>query len=80
MRSPIIVKVDRNGVDAEGNDTNLIAAAEPVRLGYMVNVPILAEYPDGKLRQGNLMRITPAGLEYFRRVVPLDIRNPEGSA
>ncbi len=75
-----IVKVDWNGVGANGEDFHSIAAPEPVALGYMVNVPTLIEYPNGKLAEGNQVMITPRGMEYFKREVPLEIRDTEGAA
>lgn len=75
-----IVKVDWNGVDAGGEDFHFFASPEPVALGYMVNVPTLIQYPDGKLAEGNQVKITPRGLEYFKREVPLEIRDTEGAA
>lgn len=79
-RLPPIVKVDAKGLTADGDDTNLYAGGESLRLGYMVNVPILAEYPDGKLYDANLNKVTPKGLEFFHRELPIALRMPEGSA
>ncbi|RLQ87081.1 hypothetical protein D8780_01480 [Notoacmeibacter ruber] len=66
------------GITANGDDVNLHASADQVRLGHMINAPILAEYPDGTLKTGNLVRITPAGLEWLRRNAPVELRRPEG--
>lgn len=75
-----VVKVNWNGVGTDGEDYNLRASPEPVALGYMVNVPTLIQYPNGKLAEGNQVKITPRGLEYFKREVPLEIRDTEGAA
>lgn len=77
---PAIVRVDANGMTAAGDDTNLYAGGESLQLGYMVNVPIVAEYPDGKLYDAALIQVTPKGMEFFRRELPIEMRKPEGSA
>lgn len=77
---PTIVKVSAAGIDADGNDVTLHAAADQVRLGHMVNVPVLAQYPNGEIRSGNVVMITPKGLEFLKREVPVDMRKPGGSA
>lgn len=77
---PPIVKVDARGIAANGDDVHLHANAEQVRLGHMINVPVLAQYPNGEIRDGNLIRITPKGMEFLKRALPIEMRGTEGSA
>ena len=75
-----LVKVDANGITADGDDTRLAAQPHAVAAGYFVNVPVLAQYPDGAIRTGTIAMITEKGMEHFKRTMPLDMRTPGGTA
>lgn len=75
-----VVKVDWDGKDATGGDYTVVATPEAVALGYMHNIPTLIQYPDGRVQTGNQVMVTPKGLEFLKREVPVDIRDPQGSA
>ncbi|CAB4324930.1 hypothetical protein [Brucella sp. 191011898] len=75
-----VVKVNWKGVGSDGEDYHFHAAPEPVAKGYMINVPTLIQYPDGKIAEGNQVKITPAGLEFFRREFPVGERDAQGRA
>ncbi|MQX77570.1 hypothetical protein [Sinorhizobium medicae] len=75
-----IVKVDWSGKDAAGEDYLLHAAPELVARGLMVNVPTPIQYPDGRIETGNQVKITPSGLAFLKREVPVGLREPEGRA
>lgn len=49
-------------------------------MGYMINIPTLIQYPNGKIETGNLVKFTRAGIEYFKRNMPVELRDAEGSA
>lgn len=66
MNLPII-KVDRKGRDAMGEDYTHEAAPHIVAAGYMINIPTLIQWPNGKVETGNLVKITPTGVEYLKR-------------
>lgn len=75
-----VVKVDWSGHDLAGEDYHLHASPEPVALGYMINVPTLVQYPDGTLKAGNQVKITPLGMEYFKREMPVEIQEVRGNS
>lgn len=75
-----VVKVDWEGKGTMGEDYNFVAAPEATALGYMLNIPTLIQYPDGKIKTGNRIKITPKGMEMLKRDVPLEIRDTEGTA
>jgi hypothetical protein len=62
-----IVKVDKDGCDAAGDDYTHVAAPHIVAAGYAINLPTLIQYPNGKIDTGNLVKFTPAGVEYIKR-------------
>lgn len=62
-----IVKVDRDGRDTSGEDYTHAAAPHIVAAGYAINFPTLIQYPSGKIETGNLVKFTPAGVEYIKR-------------
>ncbi|TRB03481.1 hypothetical protein EXN61_21705 [Agrobacterium tumefaciens] len=75
-----IIDVNRNGQSPDGETYDQVAAPYPVEMGYMVNVAVKLRYPNGKLRNGNKVMITPKGMEFFQREMPLSIRNTTGGA
>lgn len=75
-----VVQVGYDGKDSAGEDYHLRAGDEPLAKGYMVNIPTLIQYPDGKVAEGNQVKITPKGMEWLQRNVPIDIREPQGGA
>ncbi len=74
------IDVDAHGRDAEGNSYDNTAAPESVAAGYLINEPVILRYPNGRLARANEVQVTPCGLEWLRRVMPLDARNIGGSA
>lgn len=79
MTRPVI-KVGISGKASDGEEFDHAAIPEMVNAGYMINRPVILEYPDGVRVTGNQVRITPAGMDFFRRTVPLEIRNTAGEA
>lgn len=62
-----IIKVDKDGLDAAGDDYTHVAAQHIVAAGYAINVPTLIEWPNGYIETGNIVKFTPAGVEYIKR-------------
>jgi hypothetical protein len=75
-----VVQVDWNGRDAAGEEYTYSAADEPLKQGLLVNVPTLIQYPDGRLATGNRIAVTPMGLDWLTRSMPLGARNAQGEA
>lgn len=75
-----IIDVNRKGQSPDGETYDQIASPFPVEMGYMVNVAVKLRFPNGKLRDGNKVMITPKGMEFFKREVPLSIRDTKGGA
>ena len=75
-----IVKVGFDGKDVLGDDYTIVAAPEAVARGLMINFPTLIQYPNGKIKTGNLVKITPAGLAFFKRELPMELRGTVGTA
>ncbi|ATN34124.1 hypothetical protein ACO34A_09930 [Rhizobium sp. ACO-34A] len=62
-----IIKVDKHGRDAAGDDYTYFAAPHVVAAGYAINQPTLIQYPNGKVETGNLVKFTPSGVAYIKR-------------
>lgn len=62
-----IIDVDANGTGSDGEDYTSYAARAVVAAGYLVNVPTLIRYPDGRVTHGNQVRVTPKGLTRLAR-------------
>lgn len=77
--SASIIKVDRNGLGPDGDSYDHLANPDLVRAGYMVNRPVLIQYPDGRLKEGNEIRLTAKGIEHLRRNLPVEDRAPAGN-
>ncbi|WCK26659.1 hypothetical protein [Agrobacterium pusense] len=75
-----IIDVNKRGVSADGQTFDEFASPYPVQMGYMINVAVKLRFPNGKLRDGNKVMITPKGVEFFKREVPLSIRDTKGGA
>lgn len=75
-----VVKVDWSSKDATGEDYSVYAASEAVARGFMINVPTLIQYPDGKIKTGNQVRVTTAGIQHLKREMPVEMRASEGRA
>ncbi|MDG3578358.1 MULTISPECIES: hypothetical protein [Rhizobium] len=75
-----VVKVDWSSKDVTGEDYSVHAVPEAVVRGFMINVPTLIQYPNGKIKTGNQVKVTPAGLDYLKRQMPVEMRAPEGQA
>lgn len=75
-----VVAVDAHGRSAEGDEFNERAAEDIVAAGLMVNQAVVLEFPDGTRRTGNQVLVTPAGVEWLSRNMPVEIRDPKGQA
>ena len=75
-----ICKVDENGVGINGEDFTNVATDEMVDQGFMVNRPVLLQYPDGSMVESTQVFVTQSGLEFLRRQVPLELRETSGAA
>ncbi|NBB52013.1 hypothetical protein GVN24_27390 [Rhizobium sp. CRIBSB] len=64
-----VVRVDQNGCDANGDDYTHTAAPHIVAAGYAINQPTLIQYPNGKIETGNLVKFTPTGVEFIKRLM-----------
>ena len=62
MSRPHIIKVNNQGIDAEGNDYNFRAYPHVIEAGIMVERPVLLQFPDGQLREGVEVMLTRKGL------------------
>lgn len=56
-----IIKVDDNGVSADGETFDMVASPDAIRDGLMVNVPVTLVFPDGRRFDTTEARITPFG-------------------
>ncbi len=66
---PEIIDVDEDGFDADGQEFSLEGCADRVRAGLLVNQPVRLRYPDGRVRAGNRVLITPAGRARIARLL-----------
>ena len=66
MRAPQIVDVDDQGERLDG-EPMMTATRQAIRAGFMVNVPIVLRYPDGRLVEGHEARVTPKGMAVAAR-------------
>jgi hypothetical protein len=46
----------------------------------MINQAVVLEFPDGTRRAGNQVLVTPAGIEWLSRNIPVEIRDAKGQA
>ena len=56
-----IIDVDEDGFDAEGTEFGLFAHDDKVKAGLLVNQQVKLRFPNGAIRAGNRVLITPAG-------------------
>jgi hypothetical protein len=75
-----VIDVDTRGVALNGETFDDIATKRIVAKGYMTNETVLLRFPDGKVKKGNRIRVTPRGLEALRRELPVADRPAEGTA
>lgn len=65
-----VIKVDWRGRDAAGDEYTDVAAREQVAAGFLVNVPVILQYPDGRRVRRSRVEVTPAGIEFLRTNLP----------
>ncbi|CAH1696804.1 Two component transcriptional regulator [Hyphomicrobiales bacterium] len=61
-----VIKVNRQGEDADGNAYDFMASPQMIDAGYMVNTPVVLEYPDGRLISAHRVGVTPAGIAFLQ--------------
>jgi hypothetical protein len=74
------IAVDALGVGAGGETFSDVAAPDMVRAGYMINQAVVLRFPDGMLAEGNRVLVTPDGIDFLRREMPLDMQKAIGNA
>jgi hypothetical protein len=62
-----IIKVDAEGICAAGEFYDHAAQHEMVAAGYMVNRPVLLQYPDGRMVEGTQVRVTDTGMAFLAK-------------
>lgn len=75
-----VIDVDEDGIGFEGEEIGLVASPEAVAAGWMINKPVVLNFPDGSKAFSTQPVITPAGMEKFSREYPLQFRGSEGEA
>ncbi|EFL88278.1 two component transcriptional regulator [Ahrensia sp. R2A130] len=75
-----IIQVNADGRSSDGEEYDDIASDEMVSKGYMINVPVILQHPDGRLEQSSQVRVTPSGIEFLRREIPVELRHTKGTA
>lgn len=81
MAKPLpVIDVNQFGRDAEGNEFGWAATPEAVNEGLMRNRRVLLRFPDGLLIESVQAFVTPKGLDYFRRTMPIEDRDVAGTA
>lgn len=66
------IAVNKQGVDADGNDFELVAEPWAIQAGLMVNVPVTLVFPCGKEVNTLLAKITPEGMIELAKSLPRD--------
>ena len=61
-----VIKVNRHGEDADGNGYDYMASQRMIDAGYMVNTPVVLEYPDGRLISAHRVGVTPDGIAFLQ--------------
>lgn len=72
--------MNSEGVSADGETYDNVAAPEIVASGYMINQPVVIRYPNGQAFNANKVLITPAGMKWLERELPIDMRDHQGRA
>jgi hypothetical protein len=80
MSDTLVIHVDSEGRDKNGNVYDHAAMPEMVRDGYMINRPVLVKYPDGRVMTGTEVLFTQRGMEKLKREYPIEARRVEGRA
>lgn len=75
-----VINVNSEGVSADGETYDNIAAPGIVASGYMINQPVVIRYPNGKTFHTNKVLITPAGMKWLERELPIDLRDHRSCA
>lgn len=57
-----VVDVNEQGIDAAGNDYNIVAHPDKLAAGMIVYEAVTLRYPDGRLEAANEARITEKGM------------------
>lgn len=75
-----VIDVDEDGNGFDGEEIGLVASPEAVAAGWMINKPVVLNFPDGSKAFSTQPVITPAGMEKFSREFPVEMREPSGNA